>query len=261
MARWRESQALRFSLLGRHAWAIADADEAVALWRPVAGQHPAAMARAVAVRAWCLHVRGRTAEAARDVEECLAFCDRAGAGADAVDLAKVVSLLDRVDRAEAALALADRLLADALRVAQPASTEPMLAYGELMLRHGRPVQALDALRQAYAAAAWWSSPRLRASAMLFEALAAAGRIEELEEHTRRDLPLMAGNALVSLSGRRLYIRVLELLEHHHVTVVAAIPAKLAKQRRKLLHQRRRWWVLTAALAVVTGNPRAVPDRP
>jgi hypothetical protein len=137
----------------------------------------------------------------------------------------------------------------------------MLAYRNLMLRQGRPEPALDALHEAYATAAWWLTPRLRASAMLFEALAAAGRIEELEEHARRDLPLMSGNAMLSLPGRRLYFRVLELLELHRVTSVAAVPAKLAKQRRKLLRQRRRWRVLGAAFAAVTGNSREVPDRP
>src|SRR5688572_6514164 len=80
-----------------------------------AGRWAASGGRGPSGRAWGVvsACEGRTAEAARDVEECLAYCNRADGEvwADAVDLAKVVSLLDQVGHAEAALALAERLLA------------------------------------------------------------------------------------------------------------------------------------------------------
>jgi tetratricopeptide (TPR) repeat protein len=262
-AQRREASALHWSNAGRHAWAIDAANEAVALRRPVAEQHPAAMARALAVRAACLHVRGRTAEAARDVDECLAYRDRACGGAGRADLAAVASLLDRAGRAEEALALAEQLLADARALPSPRPSAPMLVYGELLLRRGRAEQAVAVLREAYAATAGWSGPRIRASAMLFEGLAAAGRHEELEEHAYRDLWLFAVTAWGNIQGRLLYIRLLELLERHHVVSgrVPPLAATIARQQRKLLRQRRRRWVLVAALAVLTGRFREVPDLP
>jgi len=263
VARRREVWALRWADSGQYAWAIDAANEAVAVRRPLADQHPAAMARALAVRSMCLHVRGRTAEAARDVDECLAFWYRADGSASGVDLAVVASLLGRAGRVAEAVPLAERLLADARRRAKPRSPTPTLVYGELMLRHGRPEQAVAALRDAHAAAAWWSNARLRASAMLFEALAAAGHIEELHYHAERDLALFAGNAWGSVPGRRLYINVLELLERHDVGVgrLPPLAVTIAKQRRKLLRQQRRWWVAVAAFGVLTGRRREVPSRP
>jgi hypothetical protein len=264
VAQRQEAWALQWSRAGQHAWAIDAANEAVALRRPVAEQHPAAMARALAVRAACLHIRGRTVEAARDVDECLAYRDRANGEANAADLAVVVSLLDRAGRAEQALALAEQLHTEARALAQPRPSAPMLVYGELLLRRGRAEEAVAVLYEAYAAAAGGSGPRIRASAMLFEALAATGRHEELEEHAHRDLLLFAANAWGNIQGRLLYIHLLELLERHHVVVsgrLAPLAATIARQRRKLFRQRRRWWVLAAALAMLTGRSRQVPYPP
>jgi hypothetical protein len=206
-------------------------------------------------------VRGRTAEAALDVDECLALCECAAGATSAVDLAVVAMMLDRAGRAEVALVLAEKALANARGPAPAGSWTPMLVYGRLMLQHRRPAQAVAVLREAYAAAAWWSEARLRASAMLFQALAAAGRIEELEEHAQRDLLLIASNAWGNVPGRRLYIEVLELLECHQVGSRPALAATIAKQRRTLLRQQRRRWVLAATFAVLTGHRDQVPERP
>ncbi|MER7273960.1 hypothetical protein ABT369_05865 [Dactylosporangium sp. NPDC000244] len=62
--------ALRMSAAGEHAWAIDAAKDAVELLTPDADRHPAALARPLAVRAACLHVRGRTEDAARDADAC-----------------------------------------------------------------------------------------------------------------------------------------------------------------------------------------------
>jgi tetratricopeptide (TPR) repeat protein len=263
VARRQEAWALRWSRAGRHGWAIDAANEAVALRRPVAEQQPAAMARALAVRAACLHVRGRTAEAAGDVDECLAFRGRANGASSTDDLVAVASLLDRAGRADEALALAEQLLADARALPQQRPSAPMLVYGELLLRRGRAEEAVAALREAYAAATGWSGPRIQASGMLFEALAAAGRHDELQEHAHRDLWLFAANAWGNIQERLVYLHLLELLEHRHIVSgrLPPLEATIARQRRKLLRQRRRRWVLMAALAVLTGRSREVPDRP
>ncbi|MFG2040353.1 hypothetical protein [Dactylosporangium sp. NPDC048998] len=263
VARRKEVSALQWSRAGRHPWAIDLANEAVALRRPLAEQEPAAMARALAVRAACLYVRGRTAEAARDVDECLAYRDRASGAASLDDLTAVASLLDRAGRAEEALGFAERVLADARTLPRPRTLEPMLVYGGLLLRRGRAEEAIAPLREAYAAASSWSRGRVRASAMLLEALAHAGHHEELEEQAYRDLSMLAGNAWGSIRGRVLYIHLLELLEHHQVGSgrLPPLAATIARQRRKLLRQRRRRWLLVAAVGVLTGRPREVPDRP
>lgn len=262
VAQRQEAWALRWSRAGRHAWAIDAANEAAALRRPVAEQHPAAMARALAVRVVCLQVRGRTAEAARDVDECLTYAGRANGAAGMADVAVVASLLDQAGRADEALALVEQMLAEVRALPPPRPSAPMLVYGELLLRRGRAEEAIAALSEA-SAAAEGSSPRIQASAMLFEALAAAGRREELEEHAHRDLWLFAANAWGNIQGRLRYIHLLELLQRQDVVSRGLPPlaTTIARQYRKLRRQQRRRWVLAAALAVLAGRSREVPDPP
>ncbi|MEU8261588.1 hypothetical protein AB0C02_13335 [Micromonospora sp. NPDC048999] len=260
LAQRREARALHWSRAGRHAWAIHLANEAVALRRPIAEQHPAAMARALAVRAVCLHVRGRTAEAARDVDECLAYL--LGQVDDVAGTADVASLLGQAGHTDEAMALVERLLADAETLPRPRPPAPLLVYGELLLRRGRAEDARAALREAYAAAEG-SGLRLRASGLLFEALAAAGRLDELEEHAFRDLWLFAVNAWGNVPGRLRYIHLLELLARQDLVSDRLPPMAMAiaKQYRKLLRQQRRRWILVAARAVLTGRLRGLPERP
>lgn len=262
-ARRHEAWALRCSDAGRHPWAIDAADEAVALLRPVAVQHPSAMARALATRAACLHVRGRRAEAVRDVEQCLAYRDQARGPASRVDLAYVAMLLERSGRTDEALALAEQLVADARAFRDPRSAAPMVVYGDLLLRHERVEEAVVVLREAYATAPRRSAWRVQASAVLFEALGAAGRDEELEEHAYRNLPAFAMSAWAGVGRRLVYIHLLKVLEHHHVASSRLPPlaAVIARQRRKLVRQLRRRRALAAVVAVLTGRLRDLPDRP
>ncbi|GIJ44025.1 hypothetical protein Val02_09110 [Virgisporangium aliadipatigenens] len=250
---------MRFSRIGEHAWAIQEADRAVDLLRPVAGRYPAAMARALAVRAACLHVRGRTAEAARDVDEALAYRDRATDPADATDLAVVASHLDLAGRTDEALALTGRLLSGGTPPARPL----LFRHCALLLRHGRADEAVPLLRGVHEAAHPWSHTRYRAGVMLFEALAAAGRTAELAEHARRELPNVAASARGNAAGRRIYLEVLELLHRHHALPDHRPPldVTIAKQRRILLRGQRRRWILAAAFAVLTGDRRRIPPRP
>ncbi len=68
-----ERSALRFRSFSLHAFAIHEASLSVNRWRPVSARYPARMAHALAIWAACLYARGRTAEAARVIGECLAF--------------------------------------------------------------------------------------------------------------------------------------------------------------------------------------------
>nr|BFE60096.1 hypothetical protein GCM10020063_046220 [Dactylosporangium thailandense] len=107
--------ALRMSAAGEHAWAIDAAKDAVELLTPDADRHPAALARALAVRAACLHVRGRTEDAARDAAACdrrfAEALSRGSAGADQFDdLADAAVNLAVAGRDERAAALIDQCL-------------------------------------------------------------------------------------------------------------------------------------------------------
>jgi tetratricopeptide (TPR) repeat protein len=246
-AQRHEAWALQWSDAGQHPWAIDAANEAVTVLRPVAAQHPSAMARALATRAACLHVRGREAEAVQDIEQCMAYRDQAHGPASRVDLARVAMLLERAGRTSKALALAEQLVADARALPDPRSAAPMVVRGDLLLRHARVEEALVALREAYTTAPRLSVWQVKASALLFEALGKAGRLDELEEHAYRDLSMFEFS-FGSARRRMAYIRLLEVLERHHVasTRLPPVAAVIARQRRKLDRQLRRRRALVKA---------------
>lgn len=260
-ARRQIARALDWSEDGRHAWAINAANDAVELWRPVAAQHPAAMARALATRARCLHLRGRIAEAAWDVAECLEYRERAHGPASWDDLAHVAMQLDRSGHADEALALVDQLLAEAPAHSDPRLAAPMAARGFVLWRHGRAGDAVDALREAYAIVPPLSTWLIRTSIMLFEVLAAAGRYEELQEHAQRDLWMFAFISWGSPRDRSRYIALLEILERHHIAS-PRLPrpgAAIQRQRRKLARQLRRRQVLVTAVAALGVRRRVPPE--
>ncbi|MDG6105806.1 hypothetical protein Daura_18665 [Dactylosporangium aurantiacum] len=257
-----EVSALRWSDAGEHHWAIAAAGDGVQLWRPAAAEHPSGLARALATRAMCLHVRGRTADAARDVEESLAHLERAPVSSDRpdvlADLAHVALMIDHCGRSDEALATVERLLPVA-----PRHAALLHARGTILFRHGRAEEAVAALREAAANGAERFGLRTSTSLLLLEALAATGRHQELREHAERVLPQLGVAAIGSVEGRRVHIGALELLQRHGVTPgrLRSLDREIAAQRRTLLRQLRRRRRLAAAMAVLTGQRRGWPPAP
>ncbi|WP_285473174.1 hypothetical protein [Actinoplanes sp. NBRC 101535] len=107
----RERWAVRLSAVGEARTALLYADQAVAARRRSADRRPAALAKALVVRAGCLQARGRQAEADRDVAEALPLTVDPGTPAAARTVAITASLLNDMGRTDEATTLADRLAA------------------------------------------------------------------------------------------------------------------------------------------------------
>ncbi|GAA2378523.1 hypothetical protein [Dactylosporangium salmoneum] len=235
-ARQRLGLALRMSAAGEHAWAIDAAKDAVELLVPAAGRHPAALARALAVRAACLHVRGRTEDAARDADACGRYADEAlsrdSASADQLDdLADAAVYLGVAGRDEQAVVLIDQCLERGRPLARrPAG--PAVAKAMRLRDAGRDEEAVELLTEAVDGP--WNTWQLKATALLYEALGHTGRTDSLRRRPPGDLIPLRVAAAASLQWRIRYISVLEVLARHGIeTGRRPVTARLARQRRIL----------------------------
>ncbi|GAA3297696.1 hypothetical protein Dvina_33710 [Dactylosporangium vinaceum] len=235
-ARRRLGEALRMSAAGEHAWAIDAAKDAVELLTPTADRHPAALARALAVRAACLHVRGRREDAARDADACGRYAtealSRGSAGLDQLDdLADAAVHLPVAGRDEQAAALIDRCL-ELGRALPRRPAGPAVAKALRLRDAGRDEEAVELLIEA--ADGPWNTWQLKATTLLYAALGDTGRTDSLRRRPPGDLTHLRIAAAADPQWRIMYIAVLEVLDRHGIETGRRPPAaRLARQRRVL----------------------------
>ncbi|MEV4624931.1 hypothetical protein AB0J90_01385 [Micromonospora sp. NPDC049523] len=216
--RWRthryERNALGYSASGFHPYAIQLAGRSVDRWRPFAARYPARLARALAVQAACLHVRGKTGESSRILDECLGLCARAYGPAALPDLRRVAYLLARTGRPDDALILIERVVAEARSGPPGELTRSLVEYGRQLLHGDRPRDAVAVLREAGAYARPTSDAGSQARYLLLIALGESGRYHEMEQNVARDLPLFARLARLNVLERKRYVSLLAALARY-----------------------------------------------
>lgn len=206
-----ERSALRFRSFSLHAFAIQEASLSVARWRPVSARYPARMAHALAIWAACLYTRGRTAEAARVIDECLAFSGQSHGAPAATDLENVASVLAELGRSKEALALLERVIEE-LRSERTGKLASLLVeHARQLLCLNRWKDALAVLRDATIYRRPYGAAGTRARYLMFAALGETGQYDELERHAEQNLSYFRLLARFSLADQRRYVVLLGAL--------------------------------------------------
>jgi hypothetical protein len=265
LARRHERRAITHASLGFLPYAIHLADRSVAVWRPVATTYPAAMARALAVRAACLHLRGRNPDAAAAADECLRFCGRAHGPDTTSDLRETARLLSHAGQREDALALIERIIGEIRSTGTGDLAFALAEYGRELVLLDRPHDAVIALREVGRHTRAFSNADAQARFILFAALDAAGRYDELDRHSAENLQFFAFMARLTMAHRRNYMLVLDTLarsqsaaEHQNADLLLRRQRDIV--RRRLARRNALWRAVDRLVRRVSGDrDRRDPD--